>query len=113
MRCIIRKQLKTHFFTAGLTMEEVIGQAVLFFLVGMDTTATSIAFLIYNLAVHPEIQEKLHDEIVNVAENKVNGIKRIIAETESENLNNWIPLLSFLKESVQTFVKHNYSPYRP
>ena len=83
-------------------MEEVIGQAVLFFLVGMDTTATSIAFLIHNLAVHPEIQEKLHDEIVNVAGNKVNEIERIIAakliETKSENLNNWIPLLSFLKE---------------
>ena len=83
-------------------MEEVIGQAVLFFLVGMDTTATSIAFLIYNLAVHPEIQEKLHDEIVNVAGNKVNEIERIIAakliETKSENFNNWIPLLSFLKE---------------
>lgn len=83
-------------------MEEVIGQAVLFFLVGMDTTATSIAFLIHNLAVHPEIQEKLHDEIVNVAGNKVNEIERIIAakliETKSENFNNWIPLLSFLKE---------------
>ena len=83
-------------------MEEVIGQAVLFFLVGMDTTATSIAFLIHNLAVHPEIQEKLHDEIVNVAGNKVNEIERISAakliETKSENFNNWIPLLSFLKE---------------
>ena len=83
-------------------MEEVIGQAVLFFLVGMDTTATSIAFLIYNLAVHPEIQDKLHDEIVNVAGNKVNEIERIIAakliKTKSGNFNNWIPLLSFLKE---------------
>ena len=83
-------------------MEEVIGQAVLFFLVGMDTTATSIAFVIHNLAVHPEIQEKLHDEIVNVAGNKVNGIKRIIAakliETERENFSNWTPLLSLLQE---------------
>ena len=64
-------------------MEEVIGQAVLFFLVGMDTTATSIAFLIYNLAVHPEIQEKLYDEIMNVAGDKVNKIKPFVAANES------------------------------
>ena len=52
---------------AGLTSEGVIGQSVLFFLVGYDTTATSIAFLIYNLTVNPEIQERLYEEIINVA----------------------------------------------
>ena len=64
-------------------MEEVIGQAVLFFLVGMNTTATSIAFLIYNLAVYPEIQEKLYDEIVDVAGDKVNEIKQFVAANKS------------------------------
>ena len=71
LSCILESKNNTSFLKTGLTMEEVIGQAVLFFLVGMDTTATSIAFLIYNLAVHPEIQEKLYDEIVDVAGDKV------------------------------------------
>ena len=52
-------------------MDEVISQGVLFLPAGYDTTATTITFLLYNLALHPEIQEKLHEEIVNVTGNEV------------------------------------------
>ena len=55
----------------GLTMDEVLSQGILFLPAGYDTTASAITFLLYNLALHPEIQEKLHQEIVDVTGNEV------------------------------------------
>ena len=52
-------------------MDEILAQGMLFFIAGYDTTATSIAFLIYNLTLNPEIQEKLHEEIMDAAGDKV------------------------------------------
>ena len=52
-------------------MDEILAQGMLFFIGGYDTTATSIAFLIYNLTLNPEMQEKLHEEIIAVAGDKV------------------------------------------
>ena len=52
-------------------MEEILAQGLLFFIAGYETTATSIAFLLYSLAMNPEIQEKLHEEIIAVAGDQV------------------------------------------
>ena len=57
--------------SAELTTDEIIAQSVMFFLAGYDTTATSITLLLYELAVNPDIQEQLHDEIISVAGEKV------------------------------------------
>ena len=46
---------------------------MLFFLAGYETTAASIAFLLYNLTLNPEMQEKLHEEIMDVAGDQVNN----------------------------------------
>ena len=56
-------------------MDEIIAQEILFLMAGYDTTATSITFLLYNLAIHPEIQEKVHEEIENAIVNEVWKIK--------------------------------------
>ena len=48
---------------------------MLFFLAGYETTATSISFLLYNLTLNPEIQEKLHEEIMDVAGDQVKYTK--------------------------------------
>ncbi|XP_034318419.2 cytochrome P450 3A11 [Magallana gigas] len=50
----------------GLTMDEVLGHAILFMLVGYDTTSNALTFTAYNLATNPECQEKLIDEIDTV-----------------------------------------------
>ena len=50
-------------------MDEVIAQGMLFLPTGYDITAATITFILYNLALHPEIQEKLNEEIVNAAGN--------------------------------------------
>lgn len=51
-----------------ITNNEIIAQSVLFFLVGYDTTATTISVCSYLLALNPDKQEKLHEEIVNMLE---------------------------------------------
>ena len=43
----------------------------MFFLAGYDTTATAIAFLMYLLALNPEMQQKLYEEIEETLGDKV------------------------------------------
>ncbi|XP_046443689.1 cytochrome P450 3A16-like [Daphnia pulex] len=45
--------------------EIVIAQSVLFLLAGFDTTATTLTNIIFLLALNPEIQNRLHQEITN------------------------------------------------
>ncbi|PVD38388.1 hypothetical protein C0Q70_01002 [Pomacea canaliculata] len=47
----------------SLSEAEVLGQATVILLGGFETTATTLQFLSYNLALHPEIQEKVVQEI--------------------------------------------------
>ncbi|KAL3185607.1 hypothetical protein MRX96_028875 [Rhipicephalus microplus] len=41
----------------------VVGNAFIFLVAGFETTATSLGFLMYLLATHPDEQERLHEEI--------------------------------------------------
>ena len=58
-------------FKKGLTTEEILGNALVFFAAGYDTTASTISFSLYNMALYPDIQEKLMQEITRVAGDKV------------------------------------------
>ncbi|XP_065080349.1 cytochrome P450 9e2-like [Ochlerotatus camptorhynchus] len=46
-----------------MTEQEMIAQCVLFFLAGFDTVSTILAFLAYELALNPEVQKQLYEEI--------------------------------------------------
>nr|WPM94893.1 cytochrome p450 4726A1 [Polyphagotarsonemus latus] len=62
-----------------LTLEEIIGQCFIFFLAGMETISTALAFFFYELALHEDIQEKLYQDILkNYPDEELNY----------ENLNN-------------------------
>lgn len=44
----------------------ITAQCVLFYIAGYDTTATTLSFLSYCLALHPGIQQKCMEEIEEV-----------------------------------------------
>ncbi|CAL8107398.1 unnamed protein product [Orchesella dallaii] len=47
----------------GITVNTVLCQALIFFLAGFETTATTMTFLSYSLAKNPKVQEKLLEEV--------------------------------------------------
>ena len=51
-----------------LSDDELIAEMVLFLLAGYDTSSNVLSLLCYHLAVYPEIQEKLVQEIKQVCE---------------------------------------------
>jgi cytochrome P450 len=54
-----------------LTNAEILSQAVLFLMAGYETTAATLEFITYNLAKHPQAQQKLCDEIDQVLDKHV------------------------------------------
>ena len=53
-----------------LTDEEVVGQAVVFLMAGYETTANTLAYTSYLLALNPDIQERLQSEIDSYFDDK-------------------------------------------
>ena len=53
-----------------LTDEEIVANSIVFLLVGNETTANTLAFTSYLLALNPEIQEKLQAKIDEYFESK-------------------------------------------
>lgn len=56
---------------AGLSHEEILAQSILFFLAGYDATANTLALFGYELACHPDIQDRLIEEIDRVMKDEV------------------------------------------
>ena len=54
-----------------LTNKEIMAQAVLFLAAGYETTASNLTLVAYNLAMNPEYQDKLCEEIDEVLERHV------------------------------------------
>nr|XP_040133681.1 cytochrome P450 3A4-like [Ictidomys tridecemlineatus] len=54
----------------GLSDLEIAAQSIIFILAGYDTTSTSLSFIMYLLATHPDVQKKLQQEIDETLPNK-------------------------------------------
>ncbi|KAM3871736.1 cytochrome P450 3A30-like [Diretmus argenteus] len=47
----------------GLSDHEILSQAMIFIFAGYETSSQTLSFLAYNLAIHPDIQKALQEEI--------------------------------------------------
>ena len=64
---------KCLFFLLALSDLELIAQSIIFIFAGYETTSSSLSFLMYLLATHPDVQQKLQKEIDATFPNKVSG----------------------------------------
>lgn len=53
-----------------LTDSEILAQGLIFIIAGYETTSTTLMFLAYHLATHPDVQTKLQEEIDTILPNK-------------------------------------------
>ncbi|XP_075214626.1 cytochrome P450 9e2-like isoform X2 [Lycorma delicatula] len=70
-----------------LTMKEIIGHLATFYLDGYETTARVLGYTLYALMVHPEVQKKLREEILESGEdftvdfvNKMEYLDMVLSE---------------------------------
>ncbi|XP_069682464.1 cytochrome P450 6a2-like [Periplaneta americana] len=52
----------------GLTMDEITAQVMVFFTGGFETSSTTMSFCLYELAMNPDIQDRLRHEIDEILE---------------------------------------------
>lgn len=52
------------------TLAELTGQVFIFFIAGFETSATGLVLAIHELAINPDAQEELYQEIKDFNENK-------------------------------------------
>ncbi|CAL8112251.1 unnamed protein product [Orchesella dallaii] len=57
----------------GFTETTVLAQCVLFFLGGYETSATTLSHVLYIMAYHPEVQDKMEKELENALKNSKGG----------------------------------------
>jgi cytochrome P450 family 6 len=62
----------TVLFISEIEAEDFVGQAYQFLIAGFETTGSTMYFALYELALHPEIQNRLRAEIMQNL-NKHNG----------------------------------------
>lgn len=71
----------------ALSFVQIAAQALVFFLAGFDTSSTTMAFCLYELALNPDIQEKLRSEILAVPKltyesfQEMPYLEQVVAET--------------------------------
>lgn len=89
----------------------IVGQAVTFLIAGFDTSSTLMGFTAYELAVNPEIQEKLQQEIDETLEEKNGNISydslmgmKYMDMVISECLRKWPPLALTDRRCIKDFV---------
>lgn len=88
-------------FSNGLTIEQIAAQAFLFFIAGFDTSSTTMAYCIYELAQNQDIQDKLRSEV-----------NEVLAIHKGELTYEAIKDMSYLNMVIsETLRKHSVLPF--
>ena len=58
-------------FFLALSDQELMAQSIIFIFAGYETTSSTLSFLLHILATHPDVQQKLQEEIDATFPNKV------------------------------------------
>ncbi|NWS73264.1 CP3AO protein, partial [Crotophaga sulcirostris] len=66
----------------SLSDEEVLAQALIFVFAGYETSSSALSYISYNLATHPDVQQKLQDEIDANLTNKATPTYNAIMQME-------------------------------
>ncbi|XP_017776438.1 PREDICTED: cytochrome P450 9e2-like isoform X2 [Nicrophorus vespilloides] len=94
----------------AITDDDITAQALIFFFAGFDTVATFMVLMAYELAVNPDIQERLQNEIDAVLEENdgkityesINKMKYLDMVT-SETLRKWPVAIGMDRVCVKTY----------
>ncbi|XP_066288431.1 cytochrome P450 3A8-like [Branchiostoma lanceolatum] len=62
--------VKVHGQKRALTRDDVVANGFLFFVAGYETTATTMAFVLYNFALNQEEQDKAREEVIRIMEDR-------------------------------------------
>ncbi|CAD0199578.1 unnamed protein product [Chrysodeixis includens] len=90
------------------TPDEIIGQVFIFFAAGFETSASALVMTIHELAIHPDIQNKLFDEIKSFSEKKeltfdnISELKYLDC-VFNETLRKWSPAIILDRTCVKTY----------
>uniref|UniRef100_A0A2M4BJH1 Putative cytochrome p450 cyp4/cyp19/cyp26 subfamily n=1 Tax=Anopheles marajoara TaxID=58244 RepID=A0A2M4BJH1_9DIPT len=83
-----------------LTEPDMVAQCLIFFVAGFDTIATCMTFLMYELAIAPDLQDRLYEEIRDTEDQLGRGSSltydalqrmRYMDMVVSETLRKWVP----------------------
>ncbi|KAI9484150.1 MAG: cytochrome P450 [Benjaminiella poitrasii] len=73
-----------------MSNDELRSNLCIFFLAGHDTTANTLAFALYELAIHPELQEKAREEAIRVLGDSPEDILPTLEQTKELDYINMI-----------------------
>ncbi|NWI67289.1 C340 protein, partial [Todus mexicanus] len=65
-----------------LSDDEILAQALIFVFAGYETTSSTLSYISYNLATHPDVQQRLQDEIDANLPNKATPTYNAIMQME-------------------------------
>lgn len=97
----------------SISDDDITAQALIFFLAGFEVISTAMTFLAYELALNPEIQSKLYEEISATLEENSGNITyeaiismKYLDSVVSESLRLHAPLAFIDRKSVKPYTIH-------
>lgn len=101
-------QYSNHKVAKHMSTDEMVAQCLTFMLAGYETTSTTITLAAYLLALNPEVQEKLHQEIISGLEKlrRQSSIQPDQSDTELitlEALNQFDYLAAVISETLRLY----------